>query len=79
MSNKPNRPVLPTDATGEGKLVYSFPEEEYRHGIAALNNGKAAGIDEVLVEQLNNLGLTSHKRLLDMLNNLFTENKVLRL
>ena len=42
-------------------LVYTFSEEKYRRGLVALNNGTAASIDDVLVEQLNNIGPTSHK------------------
>ena len=72
MSIMPNRPVLLTDTTAEVMRVYSFSEEEDRKGIAALKNGKATGIDDVLVKQLNNLGPTLHNRLLDMLNDCFT-------
>ena len=49
MSNKPKRPVL--SPTAEESMVYPFSEEEYRRGIATLKNNKAAGIDDVLVEQ----------------------------
>ena len=55
-------------------MVYPFGEEEYKRSIAALKNNKAAGIDDVLVEQLKNLGLKTHKCLLVMLNNCFTQN-----
>ena len=74
MPNKPKRPVLPpsTDET----LVYPFSEEEYRKGIAVLKNNKAAGRDDILVEQLKHLGPSTHKWLLDMLNNCFTQNKI---
>ena len=34
-------------------------EEEYRRNIASLKNNKAAGIHDVLGEQLNNLGTNS--------------------
>ena len=37
---------------------------------------KAAGIDDVFVQQLNNLGPNAHKWLLAMLNNCFTQNKI---
>ena len=55
--------------TVEGKpsLVSAFSEEEYRKGIAALKNNKVVGIDDILVEQLKNLGPKAHK--------LFIENK----
>ena len=49
MSNKPKLPVL--SPTAEESLVYPFREADYRRGIATLKN-KAAGIDDVLVEQL---------------------------
>ena len=58
MSSKPKHYVLHADATGEVTLVYPFSEEECRKGIAATNTRKAAGIDNVLVKQLNNLGAT---------------------
>ena len=48
MSSKPKHSGLHT-AAGEVTLVYTFFEEEYRKGIAPLKNGKAAGIDNVLV------------------------------
>ena len=54
----------------------AFSEEEYRKGIAALKNNKAAGIDDVLVEQLKNLGPKAHKWLHTMLNTCFIENKI---
>ena len=48
MSSKAKRRVLPTDAAGRVTLAYHFSEEEYRKGLSALKNGKAAGIDDVL-------------------------------
>ena len=51
----------------DSSLVFPFTEEEYKKGIATLKNKKAAGIDDVLVEQLNNLGHS-------LLNVCFTEN-----
>ena len=79
MSSKPKHSVLHTDAAGEVTPVYTFSEEEYRKGIAAPKIRKAAGIDNVLVKQLNNHGPTLHNWLLDMLNKCFTENKAPRL
>ena len=58
MPNKSKRPVvrIPQSREGIGSVVYPFiySEEKY-NGIAALNNGKAAGIDCVLGKKLNNL------------------------
>ena len=70
--------LMQLHSSREVTLVYHF-SNEYRKKIAALKNGKAAGIDDVLVKQLNNLGPTLHNWLLDMLNKCFTENKVPRL
>ena len=44
MSNKRKPPLLPQSREGMGAMVYPFSEEEYKKGIAALENGKAAGI-----------------------------------
>ena len=57
-------------------MVSAFSEEEYRKGIAALKNNKAAGIDDILVEQLKNLGPKAHKWLHTMLNTCFIENNI---
>ena len=51
--------VQPT-VEGKPSLVSAFSEEEYRKGIAAFKNNKAAGIDDILVEQLKNLGPKAH-------------------
>ena len=49
MSNKPKRPVL--SPTTEESMVYPCSEEEHIRGMVTLKNNKAAGIDDVLVEQ----------------------------
>ena len=59
-------------------MVYPFSEEEYKKGILALKNGKAAGIDAVLIEQLKNIGTESHKWLHATLNKCFTEHVIPR-
>ena len=74
----PKRPVLPT-VEGIPSFVSAFSEEEYRKGIAALKYNKAAGIDDVLVEQLNNLGPRAHKCMLTMFSKFLTENKIPKL
>ena len=55
MSSKPKRPVIPETEAGTS-MVSPFSEDEYRKGVAILKNNKAAGRDDVLVEQLKNLG-----------------------
>ena len=56
-------------------MAHSFSEEEYRKGIAALKD-KAAGRNDVLVEQLKHLGPNANKWLYTMLNVCFTGNKI---
>ena len=75
MPTKPKCPALPT-VEGNPSLVSAFSEEEYRKGISALKINKAAGIDDILVEQLKNLGPKAHKWLHTMLNTWFIENKI---
>ena len=68
-------PALPT-VEGKPSLVSALSEEEYRKGIAALKNNKAAGIDDILVEQLRNPGPKAHKWLHTMLNPSCIETKI---
>ena len=41
-------------------MVYPFSEEEYMRGATLLKNNKAAGRDDVLVEQIKYLGPVVH-------------------
>ena len=76
MPSKPKRPVLPSATEGDTSKVYPFSESEYNKGVATLKNNKAAGRDDILVEQLKHLGPKTHKWLLTMLNICFMENKI---
>ena len=76
MPTKPNRPILTTVEQSEQLLVYPLTEEEYRKGIATLRNNKAAGIDDVQVEQHKHLEPRAHRWLHSMLNTCFTENMI---
>ena len=67
MPSEPKRPVLPLATEGDFSMVYPFREEEYRKVVAILKNKKAAGRDDVLVEQLKNLGPKAHIWLMTML------------
>ena len=75
MPSKPKRPVIPETEAGTS-MVSPFSEDEYRKGVATLKNNKAAGRDDVPVEQLKNLGSNAHKWLRAMLNNCFIDNKI---
>ena len=76
MPSKPKRPVLPPAKEGDTSKVYPFSEGEYNKGVATLKNNKAAGRDDILVEQLKHLRPKAHKWLLTMLNICFMENKI---
>ena len=76
MPTKPKRPILPPIQEGTPTMAHPFSEEEYKHGIASLKNNKAAGIDDVLVEQPKHLGQKANKWLHTMLNVCFTGNKI---
>ena len=74
MPSKPKIPVLPPATKGDTSKVYPFSEGEYNKGVADLKNNKAAGRDDILVEQLKHLGPKAHKWLFRMLNICFMEN-----
>ena len=73
MPRKPKCPKLSPISEDDSALVFSFTEEE---GPSDTKNKKVAGIDDVLVEQLNNLGPRAHRWLHSMLNVYFTENRI---
>ena len=76
MPTKPKRPILTTEEQSEQSLVHPFTEEEYWKGIMTLENNKAAGIDDILVEQLKHLIPRTRNWLHSMLNTCFTKNKI---
>ena len=71
MLTKPKCPRLSPVSEDNSSLVLPFPREEHKKGIATLQNKKAVGIDDVLVEQLKNLGPRAHR----LLNVCSTENR----
>ena len=50
MPTKPKCPKLSPISEDDSSLVFPFTEEEYKKGIAALKNKKAAGIDNVNID-----------------------------
>ena len=68
MSTKPKLHILPTIKEGTPTMAHPFGEDEYKKGIAALKNNKAAGRDDVLVEQPKHLGQKANKWLHTMLS-----------
>ena len=76
MPTKPKCPKLIPISEDDSSLVFPFTEEEYKKGIAILKNKKAAGIDDVLVEQQKDLVPRAHRWLHSMVNVCFTENRI---
>ena len=76
-SSKPSSPQQQVSPVHESDTYFTIMH--YRKGIVALNYNKAAGIDDVLVEQLNNLGPRAHKWLQTMISKCLTENKIPKL
>ena len=76
MLTKPKYHKLSPISEYDSLLLFPFTEEHYKKGITTLKNNKAAGIDDVLVEQLNNLGPRAHRWLHSMLNVCFIENGI---
>ena len=76
MTTMPKCPKLSPISEDDSSLVFPFTEEEYWNDIATLKNKKAAGIDDVLVEQLRNLGPRAHRWLHSMLNVCYTEYRI---
>ena len=76
MPYKLKRPVLPQQQMEIPQRFTLSAKSEYNKGVAALKNNKAAGRDDILVEQLKHLAPKAHKWLLTMLNICFMENKI---
>ena len=76
MPTKPKCPKLSTISEYDSSLVFPFTEEEYEEDISTLKNKKTSGIDDVLVDQLKNLGPRVHRWLHSMLIVCFTENRI---
>ena len=60
MPSKPKRPVLPPATEGDTSKVYPFSEGEYNKGETDLKNEKAAGRDDILVEQVKHFDPKAH-------------------
>ena len=76
MPTNPKCPKLSTISEDNSSLVFPFTEKMYTKDIATLKNRKAVEIDDVLVEQLNNLGPRAHRWIHPMLNVCFTETRI---
>ena len=76
MSTKPKCHKLSPFSEDDSSLVFPSLKKSTRRDIATLKNKTAAGIDDVLVEQLKNLGPRAQRLLHSMLIVCFTENSI---
>ena len=74
-SHKPTRVKIPSHTDAEHSLTDPFTMEELKKGVKALANNKAAGLDDILCEQIKHLGVKTQTWLLQMMNNVMESNK----
>ena len=74
-SHTPKRVKIPSHTDAEHSLTDPFTMEELKKGVKALANNKAAGLDDILCEQIKHLGVKTQTWLLQMMNNVMESNK----
>ena len=73
--SKPRRERMPRHTATESTLASPFLKEELLKGINALKNNKAAGLDDMLCEQIKHFGPATLQWLLKMMNNILETQK----
>ena len=71
----PQREKMPRQTVTESKLTSPFLMEDLLHGVKALNNNKAAGLDDMLCEQIKHFGEATLRWLLQMMNSILKTQK----
>ena len=66
---------MPGQTVTESKLMSPFLMEDLLHGIKALKNNKAAGLDDMLCEQIMHFGEATLRWLLQMMNSILKKQK----
>ena len=66
---------LPSDNQEQSDLT-PFTIEELNDAICSLCNNKALGIDEINNEMLKHYGMEAKNRLLELTNDLLTQNEI---
>ncbi len=74
-SHKPRRVKMPDQTDAESSFTDPFTMEELDKGIKTIKNGKAAGLDDMLCEQIKHFGIKARTWLLQMMNNTVKNNK----
>ena len=71
----PRREKMPRQTVTESKLMSPFLMEDLLHGVKALKNNKAAGLDDMLCEQIKHFGEATLRWLLQMMNSILKTQK----
>ena len=66
---------MPRQTVTESKLKSPFFMEDLLHGVKALKNNKAAGLDDMLCEQIKHFGEATLRWLLQMMNSILKTQK----
>ena len=71
----PRREKMPRQTVTESKLTSPFLMEDLLHGVKALKNNKAEGLDDMLWEQIKHFGEATRRWLLQMMNSILKTQK----
>ena len=71
----PRREKMQRQAVTESNLTSPFLMEDLLHGVKALKNNKAAGLDDMLCEQIKHFGEATLRWLLQMMNSILKTQK----
>ena len=66
---------MPIQTVTESKRTSPFLMEDLQHGVNALKNSKAAGLDDMLCEQIKHVGEATLRWLLQMMNSILKTQK----
>ena len=72
----PRREKMPRQTVTESKLTSPFLMEDLLHGVKALKNNKAAGLDDMLCEQIKHFGEATLRWLLQMMNSILKDTYI---
>ena len=73
----PRREKMPRQTVTESKLTSPFLMEDLLHGVKALKNNKAAGLDDMLCEQIKHFSEANLRWLLQMINSILKTHKLI--
>ena len=72
----PRREKMPRQTVTESKLTSPFLMEDLLDGVKALKNNKAAGLDDMLCEQIKHFGEATLRWILQMMNSILKTHNI---